>query len=79
MIDGLDKLAIAQYGTTCQIQIAANLHDHVDLIGITHSLEEDRLVGVVVGIGCIDIGNDGNLAVNTLYVSPATQYLLGLT
>ena len=71
------ELAIAQYGTACQIQITVNLYHYVDLIGIAHSLEENRLVRVVVRVGCIDIGYESHLAVSTLHITPSRQILIG--
>ena len=76
---GLRELTIAEHGTTRQVQTAVKFHHYIDFVGTTHGLEEYRLVGVVVGIGRIDIGHESHLAVGALHIAPAHEILVGLT
>ena len=78
LMDGARELAIAEHRTAHQVEIAANLYNNVDFIGLTHSGIEDAFLGIVVGIGRIDIGHEGSVAVGTLHVVPAHEVLVGL-
>ena len=79
LVDGTGELTVAEHGTTRQIEIAANLHDHIDLVGLSDGSIEDALLWVVVGIGGIYISHESGVAVGALHVVPSHEVLVGLT
>ena len=78
LVDGLLELTVGEHGSTRQPEVAVDFHHHVDFVGGSHTFVEDGRIGVVQGIGCIDVGHHSNRLVGALHALPSVEPLVGL-